>query len=349
MRSFSCRNCGQLVFFENTACLHCEASLGFRWADRQLVTLEPAGGGQRQLGAGDGSPVHFRCANADLAGCNWLTDLQGTLCTACELTRTRPADSDPEGLARLKPAEAAKRRLVFTLGELGLPVRSRLEDPAEGLAFDFLSSRHVPVTTGHASGVITVDLAESDDARREERRLQFGEPYRTMLGHLRHEVGHWYFTVLVHGWALDTCRELFGDEREDYSMALERHHAQGPPLEWARSHVSAYATMHPSEDWAETFAHYLHIRDTLQTAAAYGLGDAASVEPDSEASFSDFLAGWLPLSYALNAVNRSMGRDDLYPFVLSDPVIRKLGFVHDLVRQAAAPYASSSLSESASP
>ena len=53
-------------------------------------------------------------------------------------------------------AEAAKRRLLFQLAELALPVTGRDADPQAGLAFDLLSSRSSPVTTGHASGVITV-------------------------------------------------------------------------------------------------------------------------------------------------------------------------------------------------
>lgn len=335
MRSFDCRNCGQLVFFENTACLHCEARLGFRWSDRRLLTLEPAERRLRELGGPEGQRTLTRCLNAQVAGCNWLVENDGALCECCELTRTRPADDDPDGIAEFRVAEAAKRRLMFELGELGLPIRSRQEDPAAGLAFDLLSNRNGPVTTGHADGVITIDLSESDDARREARRLQLSEPYRTMLGHLRHEVGHWYWTVLV----IDdethrVAREMFGDETDDYAAALERHYDQGPPPEWEDRFVSAYATMHPSEDWAETFAHYLHIRDTLQTAGAYGLAIGDAKRPagaDGLARFSDLLESWLPLTYALNAVNRSMGHDDLYPFVLSDPVVRKLGFVHDLV------------------
>ena len=123
------------------------------------------------------------------------------------------------------------------------------------------------MVTGHADGVITLDLAESDDVHRERRRAELGEPYRTLLGHFRHEIGHYYWPILVErAGALERCRALFGDERADYGEALERHYADGPPADWAERHVSAYATMHPWEDWAETFAHYLHIRDTLQTA-----------------------------------------------------------------------------------
>ena len=213
------------------------------------------------------------------------------------------------------------------------------------------SSQQQAVTTGHADGLITIDLAESDDARREQRRSELDEPYRTMLGHLRHELGHYFQPLIVIGedeW--DACRELFGDERQDYGAALERHYEQGTPDDWPQRFVSAYATMHPWEDWAETFAHYLHIRDTLQTAAEYGVtvrgpravttdrSLKASPQPEAgERSFDEVLDNWLPLTYALNAVNRSMGLDDLYPFTLAEPVIEKLRFVHGRVQKYARP------------
>ena len=328
MLSFACGHCGRLVFFENTRCLHCDTPLGIVPERLALAALE-----------GPEAGLH-RCANAELARCNWMVDRVDTLCRSCALTRTRPADGDAVGLAEFADAEAAKRRLVFQALELGLPgVTPRR------LRFDLLSSTHAPVTTGHADGVITVDLAESDDARREQRRRQLGEPYRTMLGHLRHETGHYFQPLLVgDDAAWERCRALFGDEREDYQAALDRHYETGPPADWPERHVSAYATMHPWEDWAETFAHYLHIRDTLQTAAEYGVTVAgpravetdrslkATPQPEAGArSFDEMLDNWLPLTYALNAVNRSMGDDDLYPFRLAEPVIEKLRFVHDRV------------------
>jgi hypothetical protein len=335
MRSFACGHCGHLVFFENTACLNCSTPLGFDPGPLELIALE-----------GEPAARLRRCTNLELAGCNWLTAPEGALCRSCELTRTRPNDADAAGLIEFTRAEAAKRRAIMQLLELGLPGVQRGR-----LAFDLLSSEHEPVTTGHADGVITIDLAESDDARRERRRAQLGEPYRTMLGHLRHELGHYLQPVLVVGdgsWAV--CRELFGDEREDYPAALERHYRSGPPPDWDQRHVSAYAAMHPWEDWAETVAHYLHIRDTLETAAEFGVtvrgpravdfdrSLKATPQPEAgERSFTELLGNWLPLTYALNAVNRSMGRDDLYPFTLAPPVIEKLEFVHDRVHEHGSP------------
>jgi hypothetical protein len=312
--------CGQLVFFENSACLRCGNALGFDWAMRELWTR----------------PEAARCANFTAIGCNGLAESDGALCSACALTRTRPNDDDAVGLAQWAPAEGAKRRLLFELGELGLTTA--------GLSFDLLSSAHGPVTTGHLDGLVTLDLAESDDAERELRRVQMGEPYRTLLGHMRHEVGHFYFPVLA-----DTderramARALFGDERADYQAALDRHYAGGPPDDWAQSFVSAYATMHPSEDWAETFAHVLHLHDTLQTAREYGVRvEGPPGRPDLHAEpvvaagagrvgLREVLDDWLGLTYALNALNRSLGYDDLYPFVLTGPVIEKLDLVDDLV------------------
>jgi hypothetical protein len=323
VRSFSCSTCGQLVFFENTACLRCGSALGFDSGARELVTL---------------STGAARCANLEAAGCNWLVARAGELCASCRLTRTRPADDDPEALEQFRVAEAAKRWLLFELFELALPVESWREREG-GLAFELLSSERAPVTTGHADGVITLDVAESDDAHREALREKLGEPYRTVLGHFRHEVGHYYWPLLVpEGGARERCRELFGDEREDYVAALERHYENGPPADWSKRFVSAYATMHPWEDWAETFAHYLHIWDTLQTAGAYGVNVRGAQDPTPDGGdFRGLLEDWLPLTYALNALSRSMGRDDLYPFVLAAPVVDKLAFVQEQVTAARRP------------
>jgi hypothetical protein len=331
MRAFACGHCGQLVFFENSLCLRCSSALGFVPERRELIVFHP------EVDTG-----LRRCANAVLAQCNWLVGPEDPepLCFSCRLTRTRPSDADATGLAAFAKAEAAKRRLLFQLLDLPLPI-------GPDLKFDLLSSQFGPVVTGHNEGVITIDLAESIDARREQRRAELGEPYRTILGHFRHEIGHYYWPLLVeHTGELERGRALFGDEREDYDQALRRHYEQGPPPDWSERHVSSYATTHPWEDWAETFAHYLHIRDTLQTADEFGLlvAGPASTSDESlvatpvaaagERSFEPIVGEWLPLTYALNQVNRSMGYDDLYPFTLAPRVIEKLGFVHERVLAA---------------
>jgi hypothetical protein len=340
VRAFRCDVCTARVAFENNRCLSCGSELGYSvTAGRVVALLDVAGApGFRPAGPGGEAPVERRCANAGIAACTWVVpeDVPSGLCLSCRLTRTRPDDDDVEALAAFAKTEAAKRRLVHQLLDLGLPVVPRTD--GGDLAFDLLSSRHRPVTTGHADGVVTLDLAEGDDSHREAVRADLGEPYRTLLGHLRHEIGHYYWRPLTgEPPAVESFRALFGDERADYAAAVQRHYEQGPPPGWRDRYVSAYATMHPWEDWAETFSHYLHLRDVLQTARAYGL----SVHGDRLGGVEDLAAGvtgieelvkeWLPLSYGLNAVNRSMGKDDLYPFVLTPPVIAKLGAVHGAV------------------
>lgn len=335
MRAFTCSICGQLVFFHNTLCLRCSSALGVDPIAQDMVVVVDTA---------------QRCANAGIAACNWLVETPGSLCASCRLTRRRPANDDHPWLPAFAVAETAKRRLVFQLLSLGLALEPRNEATGTGVAFDLLSSEHERVMTGHAAGVITLDLAESDDVHRERVRKKMSEPYRTVLGHFRHEIGHYEFRHLVGVGDLAEARSLFGDETTDYQAALTRHYKQGAPEGWTDRHISEYATMHPSEDWAETFAHYLHIRGTLQTAAAYRLRvdgpDVQAVEPGLIASdpeeldpetIEQIIDAWLPLSYALNAVNRSMGVDDLYPFVLRQPVIVKLGFVHRMVRKATRP------------
>jgi len=352
VRAFACPRCRSLVFFENSMCVTCGSALAFDRASAQIVSLVASG---TRLVHVDGSGREFGpCANLASAGCNWLaaTGAGEDLCGCCELTRTRPPDEDEEAVAAFARAEAAKRRLLFQLDGLGLPTTSRRVDPTRGLAFDLLSSRYQPVTTGHDGGVITIDLAEGDDAHREWVRARLDEPYRTLLGHLRHEIGHWYWGLLVDATpSLTRFRRLFGDETQDYGQALSRHYGSAGDPDWTATYVSHYATAHPWEDWAETFAHYLHIRDALQTSVAWGVSVAGPdldlsvawdaqlvVDPVDEADeFDELIRAWLPLTYALNAENRAMGKDDLYPFVLAPAVIDKLRFVHAVVTGNAEP------------
>ena len=325
MRAFSCAVCGQLLFFENSKCLRCGTRLG---VDPATLALDVVAPGRRA------------CANAVVAACNWLVadDDPSALCRSCRLTRTRPNDADLESMERFRSAEIAKRRLLHQVWSLGLPVVSRTDDPRTGLAFDLLSSRGAEVTTGHEDGLITLDLSESDAVHREFVRLQLGEPYRTVLGHLRHEIGHYFWPILVErAGNLDDFRALFGDERLSYDAALERHYSTGPSADWPNRFVSAYATMHPWEDWAETFAHYLHIQAGTETADSFGLrvGDPSrraarrsigAAEDSSETG--GLLEHWLSLTYALNSMAHSLGQDALYPFVLAPAVMAKLDFVH---------------------
>jgi hypothetical protein len=261
-----------------------------------------------------------------------------------------PDLSQPENRRYLLLIAQAQRLLVAALIGLGLPVEPRRDgEAAPGLTFDVLRSPPggPPVITGHADGVITLDAEEADDATRERRRHELHEPYRTLLGHLRHESGHYYWQRLVAGGSwLEPFRALFGDEREDYAAALRRHYEGGAPADWRSRFVSAYASSHPWEDWAETWAHYLHLRDTLDTARSFGLDgetvelsyerfgpealEAAPDDPHAQA-FLDLTNAWMELTGVLNELSRSMGVADFYPFVLSAPALRKLYFVHRVV------------------
>ncbi|MCX5043087.1 putative zinc-binding metallopeptidase [Aldersonia sp. NBC_00410] len=339
MRDFTCSNCGQELSFENSVCLKCGSQLGFSLAEKTLVVIgKPADPNAPAGITGEVDAEKFRlCDNLHVARCNWLiaADDEEGLCASCRLTTTRPSDDDAKALPAFADAEAAKRRLVLELVELGLPIVDREQDPETGLAFDLLSSRDENVITGHADGVITLDLAEGDDVHREQLRVSMAEPYRTLLGHFRHEVGHYYFTVLIDS---DGNRarfeQLFGDPDASYQDALDRHYSEGAPEGWEEKYVSSYATMHAAEDWAETFAHYLHIRDTLDTAAAFGLAPAGATfdrPAPGPAGFDKIIELWLPLSWSLNMVNRSMGHHDLYPFVLPEPVLEKMRFVHEVI------------------
>jgi len=368
-RAFRCR-CGRPVFFRNSECLACHTPLGYDPVRRQLLPLEridspatPANGSTlwRAVSRRKSRPYQ-RCAQLDTpAACNWLVDPadkhavlqpgQPPLCRCCRLTRTLPDLSLPENQRYWRLIAQAQRRLVSTLIGLDLPVKAKTsEDPQHGLAFDVLRSLpgQMPVVTGHADGVITLDAEEADDARREQRRTDLREPYRTLLGHLRHESGHYYWQHLVDVQAspwLDAFRELFGDERQDYAAALQAHYQNGAPADWRQRHVSAYASSHPWEDWAETWAHYLHLRDTLDTARSFGV-DGENVElnyerfkPEVLGTWADagapaFLAlvnGWMELTGVLNELSRSMGMPDFYPFVLSASALRKLYLVHRVI------------------
>jgi len=343
MKLFTCQHCRQALFFENARCESCGRELGFLAARETMTALESLDGALRALAEPRGR--YRYCDNARHGVCNWLVADGGEpFCAACRHNRTIPDLARPGNLARWRRIEIAKHRLFYSLLRLSLPLASRSED-AKGLGFDFLSddASAAPVMTGHASGLITINLAEADDAERERRRSQMGEPYRTLLGHFRHEIAHFYWDRLVASTdSLALFRSIFGDERTDYPEALKRHYADGPPANWADHFITAYASAHPWEDFAETWAHYFHMVDTLETAAAFGLrarpdvpkGPDLSIRIDFDAyraPLNRLVDAWLPLTFAINSINRSMGLQDLYPFALAPGVIVKLGFVHERI------------------
>lgn len=344
MKNFACTKCGNKVYFENVKCLSCGSDLGFDEAALSIVALEPAPepGLYRRVGLAGDPEVRY-CANAVHAACNWLTSpTEGNgFCRACDLNRTIPNLSEPGSLPAWQELERAKKRLVYALMRFGLPFETV---PGNGrLAFDFVRD----AMTGHQDGLITIDVLEADAVERERQRQLFGEPYRALLGHLRHESGHFYWTLLVdNAGRLDAFRALFGDERDDYDTALARHHAEGPRFDWHERFVSSYASVHPWEDWAETWAHYLHIIDAVDTA------DAEGMEPRSQSlnfgsvwpfkrtdvyrgeSFDALMDRWVPMSTALNSLSRSMGHGDFYPFVIPGLAYAKLAFVHEVIRRS---------------
>ena len=359
MRVFNCDHCGHLVFFDSVQCLHCGSALAFVPDAMTLAALEPApqdgpdlwrrrAAGGLQDGA-QGGGLYRLCRNhTEHQACNFAIPAgNGSgLCASCQQTRILPDLSAPANLYRWKQIESAKRQLFYTLARLGL-------EPAGGQAgpmFEFLADLPgaPPVVTGHLGGTITINIAEADDDERARRRIALGEPYRTLIGHLRHESGHFYWGLLVQdGGQLDAFRSLFGDERQDYAAALAAHYVRqgaGDTEGWATHHVSAYAAAHPWEDWAETWAHYLHMIDLLETAASYQTGvtvpdPAASVRQQvadpfalPRPGFQEMVRQWVPLTLVLNSLNRSLGQHDAYPFALSAGALRKLHFVHDLVQ-----------------
>jgi hypothetical protein len=344
MKLFQCQNCGQPLFFENSLCLSCGHNLGYLPPRHSLATLRPENGAWRAIA--DAKGLYRYCANAQHDICNWMVPAQSphSLCAACRHNRTIPNLAERGNLGHWRKIEIAKHRLFYTLLRLKLPLVTKADDP-NGLAFDFLTSTDAPVVTGHDNGLITINLAEADDAERERQRGRMAEPYRTLLGHFRHEIAHYYWDRLVfRAPNIDEFRAVFGDERQDYAAALQRHYANGAPPDWPENFVSAYASSHPWEDFAETWAHYFHMVDTLETANAFGLTVRPKLaKPDRLSTAIDFdphqadmarlIDAWLPLTFAANSLNRSMGLPDLYPFVLTPAVIVKLAFVHERIHR----------------
>ena len=348
MRAFECDYCGNLLFFENVACLGCQHVLGFVPELIGLCAVEPVQNGLwKSLDPHTRGKVYRQCANThEFQICNWLVqeEDENMLCRACRLNLVIPDLSVSGNLERWRKLEMAKRRVIYTILRLGLPVEAEGNRPA--LRFKLIGD--VPggpaLLTGHMDGVVTVNIAEADDAERERRRVQLGEPYRSLPGHLRHEIAHYYWDRLVKDSEdLEPFRQLFGDERKDYSECLKAHYRNGPPPNWEMNHVTAYASCHPWEDWAETWAHCLHILDTLETAASFGLSlrpqhfqaktmrAEPSRTPGSQSDFDQIIRNWMPLTHALNELNRGMGLPDIYPFVLSEKTVEKLRWVHRLL------------------
>jgi hypothetical protein len=349
MKLFTCQACGNVLYFENRICGQCGHRLAYLPEELTLSALESIDGNSWKPLAASAQQRCF-CENAGQDGCNWLVP-PGTndrFCIACRHNSVIPDLSNQDNLVAWQQIEIAKHRLFYSLLRWKLPLQTVAGNPAQGLSFEFLADAPTnagpKVMTGHDHGKITIALIEANDAEREKRRVAMGEPYRTLLGHFRHEIGHHYWDVLVRDRGkLEQCRAVFGDERQDYGEALKRHYDQGAPRDWQDYYVSQYATTHPWEDFAETWAHYLHIVDTLEMVQASGMsvrplvdrtGDhtaAVDFDPYQAGGIEQIIGTWLPFVFAMNNVSRSIGAHDLYPFVIAPAVVQKLGFIHDLV------------------
>ena len=353
MRLFNCTNCANTVHFDNSACVTCGLRLGYQPRKFEMTAIQNAGDFWEEP-SNPGVALRL-CRNAEQAACNWLVDDgdgEGEFCVACRHNVTIPDLGNPSNIENWRKIESAKRHLFYSLLRFGLPLVSREDDTEQGLGFEFLADDEAsgtgkPILTGHDDGLITLNIVEASDAEREARRVSLGEPFRTLIGHFRHEVGHYYWNQLVRDRGdMERCRVVFGDERKDYGEALQEYYRDGPAPAWEQSFISAYASSHPWEDFAETWAHYFHIVDALETAHAFGLRtqpggstDALSLsvtfDPYEAVNANVLIGAWVPLTLAVNSINRSMGQRDLYPFVLSIPVAEKLQYVHDLIHRNA--------------
>ena len=334
MKIFSC-SCGQQIYFDNTHCVACKSELGFDPVTGDMYGLERAGDNSYV----DGQGTHYkRCRNGiEYNNCNWLlgSNDDSNLCWGCSFNRTIPNLQYSENLERWRLFEQAKKRLLYTLLDLGLPLVNGFVKPGEGLILDFIEDgrsnpdiyRESFAYTGHSDGVITINALEADDLARENARVSMNEKYRTLLGHLRHESGHYYWERFKNDSFLEKFTELFGDYTQDYQSSLDQYYQQPPCLNWEKHYISAYASAHPWEDWAETWGHYLFIYDTLQTILDLQFSDFNIVS----ASVDERINEWLRISAKLNELGRSSGSGDFYPFIISVPVKEKLVFVGSMI------------------
>lgn len=343
-------SCGAPLFRENTACVTCGAPVGHVPDAALLTSFEILQDGRWRAEHAELTSRFFKpCSGRELAHqCNWMIDAQdpATQCLSCSLTRTIPDLTVPGATDRWANAEHAKRQVIIQLLRLEVPVRSQLTD-ADGVCFDFLEPQAGPtsVMTGHEDGVITLNLNEASYAQRAATQELLGERYRTLAGHIRHELAHYYWDLLAKdpAWT-EQCREVFGDERADYGMALQRHHQNGAPPDWSLQFISAYASSHPWEDWAECFAHYLHMEEGLETASQLGIDLrklrlravpfdrtvlGKNISRRSAEKFLDRIDRWVLLGLATNELNAALGHDPAYPFVLNAAVVNKLHFIQE--------------------
>ena len=324
MKIFTCPSCNHVLYFENFNCLNCGTQVGFNPENCAFEAID-----------------FNHCYNRDISGCNWLAAQGNSLCTSCNLTRHKPDKSYVDHFEKLKLLEAAKRRLIYQILQLELPLISKKDNYVMGLEFDFLTENNpTGALTGHQNGTITILLSEADVVHREKIKKEMSEPYRTLLGHFRHEIGHYYWNMFFLNKDQSALINTFGDHNQDYSTALQNYYSNGAPPQWNTMFISPYASSHPWEDWAETWAHYLHLMDTTETASYLGLSLQSSVganttlnlvncpNPYLSKDFDTLYKAGVSLTNAVNSLNRSMGIADIYPFVIPNSVYKKLSFIH---------------------
>jgi len=354
-----------MLFFESTQCTYCKRLTGYSAQLKKVTAFDPTDIVGEFTCKIDPTVIYKQCQNyTKFQVCNGMIEKKADappFCFACHFNNSVPSTAAPEHINCWRELETAKRRTLYTIDALGLHIPDRIEDPESGLEFNFKTDRkakdhfaipvkgRTPVMTGHNQGDITINYAEADEVVRAKAKHSMGEQYRTLLGHFRHEIGHFYWDQLIANNAELTTqfRGLFGDESQSYQDALDHYYTNGAPVNWEKTYISAYATMHPWEDWAETWAHYLHMLDTLETAQSFGLDvqyhshaqtdvtDLALPQHKNfyqyQASIETILSTWIELTVALNSLNRSMGLDDAYPFVLYEPIREKIKFVHNAI------------------
>ena len=333
MKTFTCNTCQSDVYFENVSCVTCGSPLAFIPSTNSVQALKQLENGRYSTQEGH---EYKLCENSLNYGiCNEVVDANysDTLCRSCLYTEVVPNLSQSKNLKYWQKLSIAKRRLLFTLRDLGITPLLKREDRVKGLSFHFLdaSQEQGTVFTGHEDGRITIVLAEADDAIREKRRVDLGEGYRTLLGHFRHEVGHYYWDRFIQDKGrIQECRSIFGDESADYAKALEVHYQNGPKQDWQKNFITPYAASHPWEDWAETWAHLLHMLDVLQTADAVGLDRGLQI--GANVSIDELIDNWIRLTHILNSLGRSIGTGDMYPFIITPAVEEKMTYIYGVIQ-----------------
>lgn len=354
MKTSQCQ-CGNRIFFENSLCQNCNSELGFLPDEGVMSALSAVD--EEYWKAAHNQKTYHKCKNyREKASCNWMVpDTESQLfCLSCRLSEIIPDLGKVDNYERWVRIERAKRRLIYNLLWLDLPLVDKQSDPANGLSFQLMEDQEhysefaaTPLTktrvmTGHKNGIITLNIEEADSALQEQIKTRMQESYRTLLGHLRHESGHYYWDILVRNTELlHPFRELFGDETQDYSAALQSYYTNGPKENWQQMHISAYASAHPWEDWAECWAHYLHMVDTMETAYDFA-GDVYLPGKDLKGqsfnkkllqsmSIEQLVDEWSRLAIFINEMSRSLGLVDAYPFYLSGALEKKMAFLHKII------------------